>query len=258
MVLLQLCGAPMKGWAKQPKKRLHLPAFRKRRSCSAFVCVCVFCWSRSVSSSVRWILCWWSTWSTRLCTPSTRPTTTSRCATQRRTARLQQAPALSTWWGCVPWSTVVLIWKKKKDPNYFSTSCPSSAFHCRLVKCWLVGIERCLVRLQFLFFVYTCVCVCFRVGGFFIFFFTGMCLFGRPSLGKSAVTQQSQSVYRLIHVCFSLSLSLTRSILQQLLVGLVFPNLLEAGERQILQHSVFFENSSNNHLRLTRSCVFPD
>lgn len=68
----------------------------------------------------------------------------------------------------------------------------------------------------------------------FFFFFTGMRLFGRASLGKSAVTQQSLSVYRLIHVCFSLSLSMTRSILQQLLVGIVFPNLLEAGKCQIL------------------------
>lgn len=40
MVLLQLCGAPTKGWAKQPKKRPHLPWFRKRRCCSGFsVCL---------------------------------------------------------------------------------------------------------------------------------------------------------------------------------------------------------------------------
>lgn len=52
--------------------------------------------------------------------------------------------------------------------------------------------------------------------------------------------------------------SVTRSILQQLLVGLVFPNLLEAGERQILQHAASFENSSNDLLWLTCFCVFPD
>lgn len=66
--------------------------------CWILLCTPVCVWNRSVSSLARWILCWWSTWSTPPCTPSTRPTTTSPCATLRGTARLQPDPAQSLWW----------------------------------------------------------------------------------------------------------------------------------------------------------------
>lgn len=163
------CVAPWWRGGPNSQKRPHLPSFFKH-SCSGFsVCLrlCV-CSSRSVSSLARWTLCWWSTWSTPLCTPSTRPTTTSQCATQRRTARLQQAPALSMWWGCVSWSTVVLIWKKR--PKLFFNFL--SIFSLPLQTCSvLAGGHRALPGETAVSVFCLYVCVCFRVGGFFLFFF---------------------------------------------------------------------------------------
>lgn len=107
------CAAPFwRGGQNSLKRpfgahRTHPPSFCKRSCFCDCLHLCI-CSSRSVSSLVRWTLCWWSTWSTPLCTPITRPTTTSQCATQRRTARLQQAPALPMWWGCVSLSVVLI------------------------------------------------------------------------------------------------------------------------------------------------------
>lgn len=54
--------------------------------------------NRLASSLVRWIQCWWSTWSTRLCTPSIRRMIISLSVTPRKTAKQLQDPGLSMWW----------------------------------------------------------------------------------------------------------------------------------------------------------------
>ena len=89
-----------------------------------------------------------------------------------------------------------------------------------------------------------CLCASFRVGVGFFPFKVGVCLgvgwhFVEGHRNKEGQLHNKVENCLLTHPCDSFSIfflfSGTRSILQQLFVSLMFPNLLEAGEYQKLQ-----------------------